>query len=97
MTTLHDVYTDRVHPTTKATVATVFTAKSCIQCLMTKKHLEKLGVTARYVDVGEVPSAAAALRAEGFASLPVVFPTDTDIKPWAGFRPTLIDTLAVKR
>ncbi|MBS9535068.1 NrdH-redoxin [Mycobacterium sp. M1] len=74
--------------------ATVFTSPGCVQCDFTKRHLDKLGVAARFIDVSESPDAAAFLRAEGFASLPVVFPADNRVPAWTGFRPVLLDKLA---
>lgn len=75
-------------------VATVFSKPQCPQCDCTKRMLDKLGVPVRVIDVSEAPDVAEFLRREGFASLPVVFPADSAIKPWTGFRPTLLDSLS---
>lgn len=56
--------------------------------------LDKLDVPVRIIDVSEAPDVAEFLRGEGFAALPVVFPANPAIKPWAGFRPGLIEGLA---
>lgn len=81
----------------KPVVVTVFSKPACVQCQFTKKHLDKLHIPSRIIDVSESPDAAEFLKREGFASLPVVFPADKDIQPWAGFRPSLIESLVVPR
>jgi glutaredoxin-like protein NrdH len=80
---------------TNGVLVTVFSKPACPQCDFTKKHLEKLHIPARIIDVSDSPDAAEFLRREGFASLPVVFPADRSVEPWAGFRPSLIEELVV--
>jgi hypothetical protein len=55
--------------------------------------LSKLNIPVRVIDVSEAPDVAEFLRGEGFAALPVVFPANPSIKPWAGFRPGMIESL----
>jgi glutaredoxin-like protein NrdH len=74
-------------------VATVFSKPQCPPCDCTKRMLDKLDIPVRIIDVSESPDVAEFLRGEGFASLPVVFPANPSIKPWTGFRPTLLDEL----
>lgn len=92
MTTLTSQPKQHASPRGKP-VVTVFSKPDCVQCEFTKRHLENRGVASRIIDVSTSPDAAEFLRREGFASLPVVFPADKSIAPWAGFRPSLIDGL----
>lgn len=78
----------------KHVVVTVFTKPNCPQCTFTKKHLDKLNIPARVIDLSQAPDAAEFLKREGFSTLPVVFPADKSVAPWAGFRPSLIERLA---
>lgn len=79
--------------TGKPVRVTVFTSHGCPQCRFTERYLHDHNIPARVIDVSQAPDAAEYLRREGFSGLPVVFPADPTIKPWAGFRPTLLDGL----
>ena len=71
---------------------TVYSKPACPQCEFTKRHLSKLGVEHQVIDVTTDPTAVAVVRAMGYSSVPVVV---TDTGHWAGFRPRLMDELAV--
>lgn len=70
---------------------TVYTKEACVQCDMTKRLMDKMGLeyTAIQADEEQIDQ----LRDEGFRSFPVV---KTEGAEWGGFRPDLIKELAVK-
>lgn len=72
-------------------MTTVYTKPSCVQCDMTKRMLDKIGVDYDTVDITENPAALEMILGLGFTSAPVVI-TDTD--SWAGFNPDKINSLA---
>ena len=72
-------------------MTTVYTKPSCVQCDMTKKMLDKIGVDYNTVDITEDSAAMEMVLGLGFKSAPVVI-TDTD--SWAGFNPDKINSLA---
>jgi glutaredoxin-like protein NrdH len=72
-------------------MTTVYTKPSCVQCDMTKKMLDKIGVDYKTVDIMEDSDAMEMILGMGFKSAPVVI-TDTD--SWAGFNPDKINSLA---
>jgi glutaredoxin-like protein NrdH len=72
-------------------MTTVYTKPSCVQCDMTKKMLDKIGVDYKTVDITEDSAAMEMVLGMGFKSAPVVI-TDTD--SWAGFNPDKINSLA---
>jgi glutaredoxin-like protein NrdH len=72
-------------------MTTVYTKPSCVQCDMTKKMLDKIGVDYKTVDIMEDSDALEMILGMGFKSAPVVI-TDTD--SWAGFNPDKINSLA---
>ena len=65
---------------------TVYTQPSCIQCTMTKKQLDKLGIDHDTVDVSTDPEAHAYVTGLGYTSAPVVVVGDGE-DHWAGFKP----------
>lgn len=75
------------------------TGPSCMQCVMTKKRLTKLGVPFEEILVdptNENDVNAAALRYMGFQGAPVVLVSGPDGETsWVGFSPDRIDALAV--
>jgi glutaredoxin-like protein NrdH len=72
-------------------MTTVYTKPSCVQCDMTKKMLDKIGVDYNTVDITEDSAAMEMVLGMGFKSAPIVI-TDTD--SWAGFNPDKINSLA---
>lgn len=69
----------------------VYTIPSCVQCEMTKKQLNKLGIRYSLVDLGETPEAKAEIDPLGYTSAPVVVAGGHS---WSGFRLSKIEALA---
>ena len=65
---------------------TVYTQPSCIQCTMTRRQLDKLGVEHTVVDVTQDPQAHAYVTGLGYTAAPVVVVNDGE-QHWSGFRP----------
>ena len=65
---------------------TVYTQPNCVQCTMTKKQLDKLGIEHKTVDVSSDPEAHAYVTGLGYTAAPVVVVNDGE-DHWAGFRP----------
>lgn len=72
---------------------TVYTQPNCVQCTMTKKQLDKLGIAHDTVDVTTDPEAHAYVTGLGYAAAPVVVVNDGE-DHWAGFRPDRLKELA---
>lgn len=72
-------------------MTTVYTKPQCVQCDMTKRMLDKLGVEYHTIDMTENPATLEMLAGMGFRSAPVVI---TDEESWAGFQPDKIAELA---
>ena len=70
---------------------TVYTNPQCVQCDMTKKQFDKLGIKYEVVDLASVPAKVEEFKAQGLMSAPIV---TTDIKVWSGFKPAKIKSLA---
>lgn len=70
---------------------TVFTLPSCVQCVQTKKLLEREGLEFSEVLLTEDETASEKVKALGYQSAPVVIAGD---KHWSGFRPDIIMALA---
>lgn len=71
---------------------TVYTNPNCVQCDMTKRQFDKLGVKYEVVDLGRVSNETLdAWKAQGLMSAPIV---TTDVKIWSGFKPAKIKSLA---
>lgn len=70
----------------------VWTKSNCVQCDMTKKQFDKLGI--RYVvkDLEADPLALDGFKEQGLMSAPIVV---TDTKKWSGFRLDKITSLAL--
>ena len=71
---------------------TVYTKPACVQCNMTKKALDKLGLDYDLVDVTEDQDAFDKIVGMGFMAAPVVISGDAS---WAGFQPEKINALAL--
>lgn len=70
---------------------TVYTKPACVQCDMTKRMLDKLGIEYSTVDISEDQEAFDMLISMGYRAAPVVItPEDS----WAGFQPDKITALA---
>jgi glutaredoxin-like protein NrdH len=72
-------------------MTTVYTKPQCIQCDMTKRLMDKIGVEYTTVDIVENPEELDKLIALGYRAAPVVI---TDSDSWAGFQPDKITALA---
>ncbi len=72
-------------------MTTVYTKPACVQCDMTKRMLDKMGIEYDTVDITEDAAAFDMIVEMGFKSAPVVI---TDSDSWAGFQPDKITALA---
>lgn len=70
----------------------VYTKPNCVQCNMTKRHMDKIGVKYTTVDITEDPSALDKLIEMGYKAAPVVIAPDGT--SFAGFQPEKINELA---
>jgi glutaredoxin-like protein NrdH len=70
---------------------TVWTTKDCVQCMMTKKQFDKLGIPYEEKLLADHPLTVDLFKAQGFLSAPIV---TTDTKTWSGFRLDKIKSLA---
>lgn len=70
---------------------TVYTKPQCPQCELTKKLLEREGVTYRTVDIVDNPAALEKVKELGYLQAPVVVTGD---ETWSGFQPERIKKLA---
>jgi glutaredoxin-like protein NrdH len=72
---------------------TVYTTPSCVQCMSTKRLMDKLGIDYTVEDL-TVPKNAAKLaefKEKGLVQAPIV---TTDTKIWSGFKYEKIHSLA---
>jgi glutaredoxin-like protein NrdH len=72
-------------------MTTVYTKPSCVQCDMTKRYMDKLGIKYDTVDITEDADAFDMIVGLGFKSAPVVI---SEVGSWAGFQPEKINLLA---
>ena len=72
-------------------MTTVYTKNNCVQCDMTKRLMDKMGVEYDVVNISENPEALEKLIELGYRAAPVVI---TDNDSWAGFNPDKIGDLA---
>lgn len=70
----------------------VYTKPSCVQCDMTKRLMDRIGVEYTTVDISENPEELEKLIALGYRSAPVVIASNGE--SWAGFQPDKISDLA---
>lgn len=70
---------------------TVYTKPACVQCNMTYRALEKLGVEYTTVDITEDPAALELIKGMGYLQAPVVIAGEHH---WSGFQPDRINSLA---
>lgn len=70
---------------------TVYTNPNCVQCDMTKRQFDKLGIEYTAVDLGTVPEKVSQFKELGYLAAPIV---TTDTKIWSGFKLTKIQNLA---
>lgn len=72
-------------------MTTVYTKPNCVQCDMTKRLMDKIGVEYNTVDISDNPAELDRLIDMGYRAAPVVV---TDNDSWAGFNPDKITALA---
>ena len=72
-----------------APTLTVYSKPACMQCTMTVKELEKMGIPYQVENMLEHPQKVEQFKAAGLLSAPVVVPADGST-PWAGFIPEKI-------
>lgn len=70
---------------------TVYTNPNCVQCDMTKRQFDKLGIDYTVVDLSKNPKKTAEFKELGYLAAPIV---TTDIKAWSGFKLGKIRSLA---
>ncbi|WHS51371.1 glutaredoxin-like protein NrdH [Rothia sp. SD9660Na] len=70
---------------------TVYTKPACVQCNMTYRALDKLGVQYNTVDITEDPAALELIKDMGYLQAPVVIAGEDH---WSGFQPDKINALA---
>jgi len=68
----------------------VWSTPSCVQCMMTKKEFDRLGIKYESYDLTEHPDKLEEFKAQGLLQAPIV---ETDIKVWSGFRIDKIKSL----
>lgn len=73
-------------------MTTVYTKPNCVQCNMTKRHMDKIGLEYITVDITEDPAALDKLIQMGYKAAPVVMTEDGE--HWSGFQPEKINELA---
>lgn len=64
---------------------------TCVQCNMTKKQMDKLGIDYTEVDLREHPELVEQFKQKGHLAAPIV---TTDTKIWSGFRLEKIQSLS---
>lgn len=69
----------------------VYTKDNCVQCDMTKRLMDKMGVEYDVVNISQNPEALDKLIQLGYRAAPVVI---TKNDSWAGFNPDKIADLA---
>lgn len=70
---------------------TVYSLPACVQCVQTKKLLQREGYEFKEVLLSENEEATMMVQQLGYASAPVVIAGDLH---WSGFRPDMIMSLA---
>lgn len=70
----------------------VYTKDNCVQCDMTKRLMDKIGVEYNTINISEQPEELEKLVEMGYRSAPVVMTDGGD--SWAGFNPDKIADLA---
>lgn len=74
---------------------TVYSKPRCVQCDMTRKQLDRLGVEYTTVDVTDNPTALEFITEDlGYSQAPVVVVDQDPQNHWSGFRPDRLKALA---
>ena len=69
---------------------TIWTKSSCVQCDMTKKQMDKVGIKYEEQSLEDNPLVLEGFKAQGLLAAPIV---TTDTKAWSGFRLDKIQSL----
>lgn len=69
----------------------VWTKSNCVQCIQTKKVMEREGISYTEMNLEEHPDKVQEFIDMGLTAAPIV---ETDIKKWSGFRVNKIMSLA---
>ena len=69
----------------------IYTTPGCVQCTMTAKAMDKLGIIYDKIDLSQHPDLIERFRVMGHLAAPIVV---TDKKTWSGFRIEKIRSLA---
>jgi len=72
-------------------MTTVYTKDNCVQCDMTKRLMDKIGVEYETVNITQNTEELDKLIELGYRAAPVVV---SDGESWAGFQPEKINALA---
>ena len=70
----------------------VYTKPNCMQCMFTKKHLDKRCIEYRTIDVTIDAEALELIKFHGYQGVPVVTINGFD-NSWYGFRPDRLEEL----
>ena len=73
-------------------MTTVYTKNNCVQCDMTKRLMDKMGIQYDTINISENADALNKLIELGYRAAPVVMTDSGD--SWAGFQPDKIGDLA---
>jgi glutaredoxin-like protein NrdH len=73
-------------------MVTLYSKPNCIQCVATKKELDRVGVDYSVVDLTQDPAAFEKVIGWGYMQAPVV---ETANSHWSGFKPELIAALTL--
>lgn len=70
----------------------LMTLPNCVQCVATKRHLDRLGVEFDVIDMSTNPEALERAKSLGYSTAPVVIAPDGS--HWSGFDPDRLAALA---
>lgn len=70
---------------------TVYTKPACVQCNMTYRALDKLGLSYQSIDITQDADALEMIKGLGYMQAPVVIAGEDH---WSGFQPDKINSLA---
>lgn len=71
-------------------MVTVYSKENCQPCKMTKRALDRKGITYSEVKLEAAPEKAAEFAEQGYLAAPVVI---TETGTWCGYQPTKISEL----
>lgn len=69
---------------------TIYTTPSCIQCIATKKEMDKYNIKYTMIDITKDEESFDKITKMGYKQAPVVITNDDH---WSGYRPDKIKTL----